>query len=68
MEKKYKVAGSVKLAKLWERKKDDSISLHNEYYIEKYKVDPNMELQSVYIDITGNIPVYIAPFLNTELG
>ena len=55
---KYRVAGYVKLAKLWERKKDDSISLHNEYYIEKYKDDPNMELQSVYIDITGNKEIW----------
>ena len=54
MDRKYKVAGYVKLAKLWERKRDDSISLHSDYYKEKYKDDPNMELQSVYIDITGN--------------
>lgn len=55
---RYRVAGYVKLAKLWERKREASTSLHIEYYKEKYKDDTNMDLQSVYIDITGNKEIW----------
>ena len=54
MNENYRVAGYVKLAKLWERKRDEAIKLHQEYYKEKFKAVPNMELMNVYIDITGN--------------
>ena len=50
---KYRVAGYVKLAKLWERSKDKAIVYHNEYFREKYENDPDMQLCGVYIDITG---------------
>ena len=49
----YRVAGYVKLAKLWERSKNKAIAYHNDYYRDKYKNDPAMKLCGVYIDITG---------------
>lgn len=58
---KIKVGGYVKLAKLWERKRHEAIDFHNEYYFEKYKNDPEMELQEVYIDITGNKDIWKRP-------
>lgn len=51
--KVYHVAGYVKLAKLWERTKNNAIAYHNKYYSDKFKDDPEMELVGVYIDITG---------------
>jgi len=32
MERKYKVGGYVKLAKLWERSKDAAVAYHSSYY------------------------------------
>lgn len=46
-------AGYVKLAKLWERKRDEAIEYHNAYYINKVEELENMELVDVFIDITG---------------
>jgi len=50
---KYKVAGYVKLAKLWEKTADKAVPYHEQYYKGKYQDDPQMELVGVYIDITG---------------
>ena len=49
----YKVAGYVKLAKLWERNRDKALAYHERYYMEKFIDDEMMQLQDVYIDITG---------------
>lgn len=57
MNSKYKVAGYVKLAKLWERSKDSVIDYHNSYYAEKY-ANIESDLMGVYIDITGNKEIY----------
>lgn len=59
--KKYRVGGYVKLAKLWERAKDDAVTYHSKYYLEKFKNDSDMELVGVYIDITGNKEIYQRP-------
>ena len=32
MDRKYKVGGYVKLAKLWERSKDAAVAYHSSYY------------------------------------
>lgn len=56
--RKYQVAGYVKLAKLWETKRDKAIAYHKAYYERKYKSDERMELVGVYVDITGNKHVY----------
>ncbi len=53
MSRIYKVAGYVKLAKLWERSRDEAITLNKAYYQEKKLDIPEMELVDVYIDITG---------------
>ena len=54
MDRKYKVGGYVKLAKLWERAKDAAVAYHSSYYAEKFKTDSDKKLVGVYIDITGN--------------
>ena len=50
---RYRVAGYVKLAKLWERSRESAIPYHHQYYEDKFGRDPNFELVDVYIDITG---------------
>ena len=61
VKKKLRVAGYVKLAKLWEKNRDKAIAYHYKYYKDKYS-DINVaessgvvfyELYDVYIDITG---------------
>ena len=37
MDRRYKVGGYVKLAKLWERSKDAAVAYHSAYYAEKFK-------------------------------
>ena len=54
MDRKYKVGGYVKLAKLWERSKDAAVAYHSSYYAERFRDD-------VYIDITGNKEIYKRP-------
>ena len=61
MERKYKVGGYVKLAKLWERSKDAAVAYHSSYYAEKFKTDSDKKLVGVYIDITGNKEIYKRP-------
>ncbi len=53
MDKKYKVAGYVKLAKLWERSADTAIPYHHQYYEKKLADSTDFELYDVFIDITG---------------
>jgi hypothetical protein len=50
---KIKIAGYVKLAKLWERSRDDAIAYHRTYYEDKFAGSAQFELVDVYIDITG---------------
>ena len=61
MNENYRVGGYVKLAKLWERKRDEAIQLHEQYYEEMFKSTPDMELVDVYIDITGNKNIWKRP-------
>lgn len=48
-----RVAAYVKLAKLWERNRQDALAYHNQYYQEKFADNPNIQLVDVYVDITG---------------
>ena len=61
MDRKYKVGGYVKLAKLWERSKDAVVAYHSSYYAEKFRDDADKRLVGVYIDITGNKEIYKRP-------
>lgn len=56
-----RVAGYVKLAKLWERNADQAIDYHNKYYSEKFSNKSKYELVGVYIDITGKKEIYNRP-------
>lgn len=58
MSKVYRVAGYVKLAKLWQRSKEQALEYHRNYYEQKYDGEPDMELVDVYIDITGQKQIY----------
>lgn len=53
MKRIHKVAGYVKLAKLWERSRTQALAYHQEYYRSKYAEEDSFELVDVYIDITG---------------
>lgn len=53
MNEKVRVAGYIKLAKLWERSKESAIPYHKLYYQTMFENVPNCELYDVYIDITG---------------
>ena len=48
------VAGYVKLAKLWERNREEAIQLQHEYYADLMERHPEYYLVDVYVDITGN--------------
>ena len=50
---KYRIAAYVKLAKLWERNKNEAIALQQEMYSQKEWNIPDAELVELYIDITG---------------
>ena len=52
MQKKYRVAGYVKLAQKWEKREKQAVEYNNAYYEEKFK-NTQFELVGVYIDITG---------------
>ena len=54
MIKEYSVGGYVKLAKLWERNRDNAIAYHQEYYKQKCINDDVCDLFDVYVDITGS--------------
>ncbi|MCD8013522.1 MAG: hypothetical protein LUG99_10155 [Lachnospiraceae bacterium] len=53
MADRIRLAGYVKLAKLWERNADQAISYHRGYYERKYADDGRVAVVGVYIDITG---------------
>ena len=53
MDRKYKVGGYVKLAKLWERSKDAAVAYHSSYYAEKFRDDADKRLVGVYVDVGG---------------
>ncbi len=50
---KIRVAGYVKLAKLWEKNRDKALPYHQNYYEEKYRDSQRFDLVGVYVDITG---------------
>ena len=50
----FRVAGYVKLAKLWEKNRDNAIMLHNQYFTERFQNEANYRFAGAYIDITGN--------------
>ena len=66
MDRKYKVGGYVKLAKLWERSKDVAVAYHSSYYAERFRDDVDKRLVGVYIDITGNKEIYKLIFSQTR--
>ena len=51
---KKRVAGYIKLAKLWEKNREKAIQYHNEYYSRIYSDNDSFTLVGVYVDITGN--------------
>lgn len=53
MDKMYKVAGYVKLAKLWEMRRKEALVYHRQYYVKKYRDLPQFKLVDVFVDITG---------------
>ena len=53
-----RIAGYVKLAKLWERNKDEAISLHRAYFEERCSSEKGYKLVGVFVDITGNKHLY----------
>ena len=57
----YKVGAYVKLAKLWERKRDEAVRYHKDYYAAKYANTPQVELKGVFIDITGKKEIWRRP-------
>ena len=50
----FRVAGYVKLAKLWEKNRVNAILLHNQYFAERFRGEDNYDFVGAYIDITGN--------------
>lgn len=50
----YKAAAYVKLAKLWERSRDEAVNYHHHYCEDKYRDNRSIQLYDVYIDITGH--------------
>jgi DNA invertase Pin-like site-specific DNA recombinase len=54
----YHVAGYVKLAKLWERSREQALAYHKSYYAQKYEGNVRMILTDVYVDITGQKKLY----------
>lgn len=57
----YSVAAYVKLAKLWEKNKEQAMEYHKTYYAEKYLNAENYKLYDVYVDITGQKQIYKRP-------
>ena len=54
MECGIKVAGYAKLAKLWEKRREEAIWYHQKYYSDRFSVYGEYELVGVYVDITGS--------------
>lgn len=57
----YRVAGYVKLAKLWDRNREKATTYHRQYYADKFSGMANVELADVYIDITGQKELWHRP-------
>lgn len=53
MAERIRLAGYVKLAKLWENRAEQAVLYHRKYYEKKYAGDSRVELVGVYVDITG---------------
>lgn len=53
-----RVAGYVKLAKLWERNAPKAIEYQNDYYSLKFSDTSKYRLVGVFIDITGKKEIY----------
>lgn len=53
-EMKNRIAGYAKLAKLWEKNREQAIMYHTDYFTQKYSNNDSVELVGVYVDITGN--------------
>ena len=51
---RIKVAGYAKLAKLWEKRREEAIRYHRTYYADKFPDYGKFELVGVYVDITGS--------------
>ena len=51
---KIRVAGYAKLAKLWDKNREQALAYHNNFFIQKYNENDCFELAGVYVDITGN--------------
>lgn len=49
----YRVAGYIKLAKLWEKRRKSALAYHKQYYLDKVKDHADYILVDVYVDITG---------------
>ena len=49
----FRVAGYVKLAKLWEKNRVNAILLHNQYFAERFRGEDNYDFVGAYID-TGD--------------
>ena len=56
-----RVAGYVKLAKLWERNAPRAIEYQNDYYSLKFSDTSKYRLVGVFIDITGKKEIYNRP-------
>ena len=55
---KIKVAGYVKLAKLWEKQKESAVPYHQEYYRKMFDGSEVFEFVGLYIDITDKKDIY----------
>ena len=53
MDHKIRVAGYVKLAKLWERNRSKAMEYHQQFYRQLFADSDYFELIGVYVDITG---------------
>lgn len=56
-----RVAGYTKLAKLWDKNREEALSLQLDYYNTIFADDPDFELVDVYVDITGNKDIFKRP-------
>lgn len=68
MSEKIRVAGYVKLAKLWEKRREQAVAYHNSYYESKFARSTKFQLVGVYIDITGNKQTAKRPEMVRLLG
>lgn len=54
MGSRIKVAGYAKLAKLWEKRREEAIQYHQKYYSDRFPAYGEYDLVGVYVDITGS--------------